>query len=334
MSSLTGRVLQGSGQQQASAIAHSETPREGATLSGLGTGMSKQLCDVVWRLSALIEDDINSGATTGEALDVLAQLQQFSLGRFLITKGRLDAEHQFVVSTWPQVRESSSGPAVAAGLHPLERFLLEESPTMRAFQKRHQAMVGILPGLAKGASSLAVVPGGHCEDLTELPDAAAVASSLRDVYHVHVQSSSAPPHEPHAQAAAKLAATPFAHAAKAVTVESWESLSLPSRVDVILTGTLAMNEPGIADVKSFYSQLRSALNEDNGMFVTGFLTRSSNASASVVQLDRMLFRNVIRTTWSEGRDPETVVSQLKAAGFGTVDIVDNNGSYATAVARV
>jgi hypothetical protein len=307
---------------------------EAETLSSMGTGMSQNLRVAVEELAAQIEADGDAATSTiRDRLDLLQQLTEFSLGRFLITKGRLDAEHQFVVSTWPQVRASARSRTMADSLHPLERFLLEESPTMRAFQKRHSAMVAALPNFLAGAKTLAIVPGCLCEDLTELPDSKAVAAGLEAVYHVHVEASAASPQGTQANASAKLASTPFGSIAEAVTVESWESLLLPRPVDLIVTGTLAMNEPEITDIGRLYGQLHGALDGEKGKLITGFLTQSSNASASVVETDRMLFRDVIRTSWSQGRSADTVASQLVAAGFARVDIIDHNGSYGTALAR-
>src|SRR5580692_3847876 len=64
-------------------------------------------------------------------LELVDQLSEFELGRFLIERGGLNGYWTHYVVTYPEMKESKS-------FHSLESFILNSAPTCLATQERYQ----------------------------------------------------------------------------------------------------------------------------------------------------------------------------------------------------
>jgi SAM-dependent methyltransferase len=298
--------------------------------------------ETVERRIQLLREKITAGGdqsfgSVREMLEVMEQLRTFSLGRFLLGNGGLDAEHTHAILTWPLVPNRH---IVEKNMKPLERFLFTESPTMRAMQQRFQRHLSELQDIIlAGGSSIASIPCGLMQDCSELDWKQALAG------HTNVRMHGVDL-DPKAvmMASRRLAEKGLLQRATVKQGDAW-SAELPERVHAISTYGLTMYEPRDSRVVDLYRQMHKNLLE-GGVLLAGFLTPpppaatemgvkspwiKSKINTKAARLERLALLHVIDARWRSFRTAEQVEAQLKEAGFHQVEILwDDAGIFPTA----
>jgi len=290
---------------------------EGTIVSG-GVGASAALCS---RAAAMKERIVAAGelpgSTVAERLELVEQLQSFSIGRALVSQGALTGAIARAVAMWPTER-ASRGPR-AAQLHPLESFLLDRSPTMLAFQAQHAlASRSVLDAIASAAGRsasgcVAVVPSRLAElslqsppSILPLPARLCVTEPdqqlFSDVLYAHSVSS----------------------LAQNSVVEHQERIQV-SGASHVVAGGLLDEIPSDADAVAELARVREMLAEGSAaeLILCGWgpLGSGPEAASDDGALDEVLLRDVISLSVPGARTGSQLLQLASAAGFSSADIV-------------
>jgi len=101
-------------------------------------------------------------------LELLEQLTEFELGRFLIERGGLNGYWTHYVITHPNQGRCSGLNTYGQPFHPLETFILDSSPYALATQQRFSLFKTQIQQYLHEGCSIASVPSGLMADLLDL----------------------------------------------------------------------------------------------------------------------------------------------------------------------
>lgn len=259
---------------------------------------------------------------------LLDELNEFELGQFLIKHEGLNGHWTHEIVTWDQHNPKR------LLKNELETALFEKIPATLATQQRFKIFQEQLQFLLDENKVFASIPSGYmsellCIDSEKLKDVQLIGIDL-DVNAIH---------------GAKQLAKQF-NLEKNLTLiqeDAW-NLSYQNEFDVITSNGLNIYEYDDARVEKLYTIFYNAL-KDNGTLITSFLTppptlstsspwKMQNLDLSALQLQKVIFIDILKAKWSAYRDIEVTQTQLMNAGFKDIQIInDEAGLFPTVVAK-
>lgn len=247
-------------------------------------------------------------------LELLHQLEQFELGRFLLHNRGLNGY-------WTAyVFQQGFGKPLT---NPLEQWLLNKSLLVQARERFERFKMELGQQLREGAH-LASIPSGLMDDLLQL--------DYRNLRHFRLTGIDVDAESLHlAQENARKRG--LEGHCQFLQRDAW-TLGVQGEFDVISSNGLNMYEPNPQRLIELYRNFQVAL-KDDGHLLISFLTPppADDAKASAwdgyniaqedLEIERALFGDVIQVKYRNFSTEDEIRSQLKAAGL-TVERVNYN----------
>jgi SAM-dependent methyltransferase len=259
-------------------------------------------------------------AGVGEQLDLLEQLAAFPFGRFLLQNRGWNGFWTDYVMQHPDRGRASGRDPDGRLLTPLERRLLDEFPTVLATQQRSRLFAAAIQARVRPDAVLASIPCGLMRDL--LARDAGGAPGLRLV-GIDLDDDSL--------ILAGRLAEGYGRGTM-VTLLRRDAWALEEResFDLIASNGLNIYEPDDDRVRALYRAFFDAL-RPGGVLVTSALTppptvdpasewRMDRIDAEALRLQRVVFADIIGTTFHCYRSSATTLGQLRVAGFAAVEV--------------
>jgi hypothetical protein len=268
------------------------------------------------------------GASVEQQLGVLDRFAATELGRFLLEHRGLNAYWTHRVVTY-QAGSAPTDPATA-----FQNHLLETLPAVLATRERFGIFQQQLQGLLRPGAVLASIPCGLMGELLLLDYA-----GLDDIKLIGIDLDTAA-----LDAAQTLAQQRDLAGRVTLRHEDAWTCGLNNEVDVLTSNGLNIYEADDARVTALYRLFFAAL-KPGGTLVTSFMTpppvlspQSPWHMAAVDQqalaLQQLLFVRIIEAKWSAFRTYEQTREQLEAAGFSSIEFIDDRARmFPTVVAR-
>lgn len=265
-------------------------------------------------------------ATVTEQLQILNELSESPLGRFLIQQRGLNGYWTNVALMHPERRYTTK-------LSRMEDFLLNRSPTVLATQERFKIFKQETQKRLHDGMTLASIPCGLMSDLLTID-----YSKVQDItlYGVDIDHDSLKEAEKQAKnfnCPANL---------ELFQMDAW-TFQLPNPVDLLTSNGLNIYEPDDSRVIALYRHFYENL-KPGGIFITSFLTppptlgspsewKPGTFNPEDGRIQRVIFADIIGANWQVFRTTEETKRQLKSAGFEIIDIsTGSSGIFPTVVA--
>lgn len=262
--------------------------------------------------------------------DDAKQLSEFEFGRFLIA-------NQGALSGW-WTYYCIIGYRRQPSMHPLERFLLEEAPTVLATRERfghfQHAAKQALARCVTASSSVAVasIPGGVAADLSTL-DVNLSQCRLRCV-SVDLDASVA--------ALAKALAKEHGRELDCICEDAW-NLSAKEDFDIVMSNGLNIYEPDRGRVVELYRGMLNTL-KPGGTLITSALTpppasgvcewNAEQIDADALARQAGIFGTILGATWSNFCTTDEMQARLREAGVVDIEVTpDRRNMFPTFVGR-
>lgn len=267
-------------------------------------------------------------------LDLLEQLAQFELGRFLIERKGLNGFWTHYVITYPEKGKVSGLSSDNGSLHPLEKYLLDRTPVILATQERFKIFKGEIQKHLHEGCALASVPCGLMACLLEL-DYSSIANFTLHGIDLDPDALS--------QASAYAEYKNLEDKCQFTQQDAW-NLSEETKYTLITSNGLNIYEPDDGKVVELYRQFYKCL-RPQGVLVVSFLTpppapglttewKMDEVDPQDALLQKIIFSDILGTKWQAYRPEKTVVDQLKQAGFVEIEILyDKAHLFPTAIAK-
>jgi SAM-dependent methyltransferase len=254
-------------------------------------------------------------ASVARQLDLLDQLTQFDLGKFLIETGGLNGYWTHYVITHPDHGRLSKKNLRGEPFSSLETFILDKAPVVLATQQRFAIFKEVLQNKVQEGCSLASVPCGLMADLLSLDYAGLQNFTLTGV-------DIDPDSIQHAQNFAK--EKELQDKCRFAQQDAW-NLCFSEEFDVITSNGLSIYEQDDEKVVELYRSFFLSLKR-GGWIVTSFLTPppalGMHSEWDLTQIDlqdallqKILFADILESKWQVFRSEKTVRKQLEKAGF-------------------
>lgn len=257
-----------------------------------------------------------------QELEILRQLTEFDLGRFLLHNKGLDGYWTSYIILYGLQKDY---------LAPFEKWLLNSAPLALATRERFYIFQKILQDNLKDGLTLASIPCGIMDDLIHLD-----TKKFRNINYVGIDYD--------------LKALEFAKR-KSMLLESVSScfyekdawdLKLTSQFDVITSNGLNIYEPEGDRVIKLYRNFYNAL-KSKGFLVTSFATPPptlsqdstwKNYNLNDIMIQKALLVDIIGAKFQAFRTEKQTKEQLEAAGFEKIDFIyDSQGMFPTVIAK-
>jgi len=293
----------------------------------------QDLTSIVAKLKGrIIRDGDKPDSTVKEQLDLVDQLMNFELGRFLLTNRGLNGVWTRYIVLYPKRRNEMV--RMGQSLIGLEKWMLERAPVMRATQERFTHFQSLLQENVRSHMKLASVPCGMMDDLLTLN-----LSNYSDVKLVGIDLDDA------SLEGAKTTAIKLNLGAKTSFIKSdaWQ-LNALNEFDIMTSNGLNIYEPNDAKVVELYKNFYLAL-KPGGILVTSFLTPPLALSPESpwnlekidpedLRLQKVIFSYILSIKWQSYRTEKQTLQQLKSAGFKNIRIIyDQAKTFPTVVAK-
>lgn len=253
-----------------------------------------------------------------ETLDILKELSEFELGRFLLqNRGFNGYWTKYIVVDGPKVDPDT--------LNAVERWILFRSPLILATQQRFGIFQEKMQARLRDGMKLASIPCGLMDDLYSL-DYSAVNSIKLDGVDIDELSIS------HAQQNAY--ARGLRWDVELHRRNAW-NLGFRSQFDLIVSNGLNVYEPDNQKVTQLYGQFYEALT-DGGVLVTSFLVPPSTwlIDEADARVQQSIFSDILQVSFLIFRTEEETRQQLESVGFTVVEVVyDTQRMFPTIVAE-
>jgi SAM-dependent methyltransferase len=256
-----------------------------------------------------------------EQLSLLKQLAEFPFGQFLLQNRGWNGFWTDYVMQHPEHGRLTGTAPDGRPLTRLERQLLDTFPIVLATQERARHFAAAIQGHVKPGAVLASIPCGLMRDLLgcDFADAAGIR-----LVGVDIDSDSL------AQAERLAETRGLAPIATFLRSDAW-MLDQRETFDLIASNGLNIYEPDDDRVVQLYRGFHDAL-KPGGVLVTSALTPPPNdALASewlaelidpqALRMQRVVFADIIGTTFQCYRNSETTQAQLSAGGFRNVQVI-------------
>jgi len=266
----------------------------------------------------------NKIAGRKDLVELLQQLQEFELGKFLIERGGLNGYWTHYAVTYPQQPRKP--------VNALEQFLFEKAPTMLATQQRFAIFKQQLQKRVRAGAHLASVP---CGLMAELLDLELLPTCKLTGIDLDAETM--------AQAEQYAESKGLSKQCEFLQRDAW-NLQLENRFDVMASNGLSIYETDDQKVVELYRQFFRAL-KPGGYLITSFLTwppipgvpsewKLEKVNRDDALLQKVVFGDVLDCKWQVYRSTETVKQQLSAAGFTEIELFFDEASiFPTVVAR-
>jgi SAM-dependent methyltransferase len=267
-------------------------------------------------------------------LELLKDLSQFGLGRFLLERGGLDGYWTNYVIHYPKQGKLSGLNSENQFFTALESFILSQAPVCLATQERFEIFKDAIQRRLYDGISLASIPCGLSADLLSLDFSQTPNFSI---FGIDIDLDSLTQSK---QIAEKLGISSRCNFTQkdAWNLESFEEF------DLITSNGLSIYEPDNQKIVDLYQQFFLAL-KPNGYLITSFLTPPPipgqltewdlmfvNSEHSLLQ--KILFSDILDSKWQVFRSEDLVRSQLLEAGFSEVEVIyDKAHIFPTAIAK-
>ncbi|STX30201.1 Exported protein [Legionella beliardensis] len=272
-------------------------------------------------------------ATVAAQLDLLEALQEFDFGRFLLQNQGINGYWTHYMLTHPMVGRQTGKNNQGQPFTSLEKFLLDEAPTMLATQQRFNIFLQESQEMVKEGAVLASIPCGLLAELLYL-DFSQVShcrligidfdqQTLKDAETIATEK--------------KLTQFTKYHQENA-----W-SLKAVAEYDLITSNGLTIYEPDDEQVAKLYKLFYQAL-KPGGKLVTSFLTPPPGLTAECewnmaalnkehLLLQQTLFANIINAKFRCFRSSDLTKQLLMQTGFHNIKFIyDKAHLFPTVVA--
>ena len=264
----------------------------------------------------------NLSMPLNEEMELLEQLSQFELGRFLLLNKGLNGYWTAYIILHGLKQQN---------LPPLETWVLRHAPTVKAAQERFRVFQKVLQEKLKDNTIIASVPCGLMDDLLTLD-----YSNKHNIRLVGIDLD-------------KKSLDLAQEQSKRINIsnidfiqsDAWK-LKNNEEFDIITSNGLNIYEPDDEKVIALYRQFHQAL-KPKGILITSFLTPPPSLSKespwrNVNQQDalkqKVIFSDIIGVTWQAFRTEEKTRKQLERAGFEVLEVIyDSQGIFPAVVAR-
>jgi SAM-dependent methyltransferase len=256
-------------------------------------------------------------------LELLRQLTEFELGRFLIQNKGLNGyfTHYIISGNHEHVPHNS-----------LEYWVLNHAPAVKATQERFYIFQAEIQKRLATGTTLASIPCGLMNDLLSL-----------DYSHAHDVNLVGIDIDPKSLELAQNnigRLKPPANTTLALK-DAW-SIDASNQFDLITSNGLNIYEPSEERVTTLYQKFYSALRPE-GYLITSFLTPPPTLSPSStwrnyevkdILQQKAIFSDILQVKWQVFRTEDQTRAQLEHAGFKVLDVIyDSQGMFPTVIAQ-
>jgi len=289
-------------------ISHAVTPETIDIISKKISGRIKQQGDKPY-------------CTIAQQLDLLDQLTQFDLGRYLLQNQGVNGywTHYFLTHPWfgRKTGKNNRGEPLSK----LEKFLLDKSPVLLATQQRFEIFLKENQQQVKDHAKLACIPCGMMGELLYLDYHNIGNIELVGIdYDLNTFNDAQ-------DLAKKQNLTKFI---KLIQQDAWH-LSFENEFDLISSNGLNIYEPDDSKVTELYRQFYKAL-KPGGKLVTSFLTFPphltqqcewdlSKINQQDLLLQKIIFVDIIEAKFQCYRSTEQTRAQLAEVGYRDIEFI-------------
>ena len=263
-----------------------------------------------------------------EPLQILAELQTFSLGRYLLLHGSLNGYWtRYCVADQAMNRKT----ALRNGLGQLEDFILNRAPSMQATQERFEIFRQETQTLLHEDITVSSIPCGFMDDLLNLD-----YSQTSNIRRVGLDI------DPESVEGALANAKTYALKSEAYIADAWDLRAYAKQFDLITSNGLNIYVDNQEHELELYRTFASAL-KPGGWLITSFLTpppsmdrnspwQITDRAAAVRQ--KIIFSDVLNAKWRVFRSEAQMRELLALAGFKVLNLsCDRQKLLPTVVAR-
>lgn len=289
---------------------------------------TKPKCSLEETVSQIHDKIVKRGdlpyATVARQLELLDQMAQFELGRFLLQN------HCGLNGYWTYYLLNST----QAVDHPMEQFLMFRAPVMKANHERYKTFRETIQKELRDGATLASIPCGLMGDLLHLD-----YSSLKQFKLVGIDL------DPESiQQAEKLAKERGLNKhVHFMTADAWK-FEAKAEYDLITSNGLNFYEPNDDKVVELYRKFYQSL-KPGGLLVTSFVTpppgvhnrcewKMDKISLEDALLQKIIAADMLEARWQSFRSTDQTRQQLEKAGFSDLQFLpDTAHLFPTVLAR-
>jgi ubiquinone/menaquinone biosynthesis C-methylase UbiE len=253
-----------------------------------------------------------SHISKSQQLEILNELSQFELGRFLIERRGVNGFWTHYVASYPEKPKTS--------LSSLEVFLLEKAPTCVATQERFAIFKREIRKKIKEECFFASVPSGLMAEFLDQDFSSATSVKLEAI-DLDLETLE--------QAKEYAQAKEVSEFCRFTQNDAW-NLESEGLYDLIASNGLTIYEPDDKNVLRLFQRFFKAL-KVGGTLVTSFLTpppipgKSTEWDMNYVNsedalLQKIIFTDILGAKWQVFRSEQTVRDLLNKAGFQEIEI--------------
>ncbi len=267
-------------------------------------------------------------STSKERLEMLDDLKQCELGKFLLKNQGLNGywTHYILTRPWQKQKTKLKNKT--------EQFILDNAPTSIATQQRFIHFLKENQKLVKNGACLASLPCGMLGELLYLD-----FSKIKDfkLIGIDLDEKTFEDAKSLAKKQSLLEKTEF------IQKNAWD-LTVNEEFDLISSNGLNIYEPDDDKVTQLYQKLYHAL-KPGGTLVTSFLTPPPTVTDSCewnfskinqddLKKQKILFLDILQAKWTCYRSTEQTKKQLASVGFQNMTFIDDEAKlFPTVIAK-
>ncbi len=252
-------------------------------------------------------------ATVDLQLELLDQIIQFELGRFLLERGGLNGYWTDYVIKYPS-RAQISG-------NNIETFLLNKAPTCLAIRERFEIHKKEIQKRVKEGVSFASIPCGVMADLLDV-DYSGISNFKLTGIDIDPETL---------EEAEELAKEKKLQGDCEFYVRDAWNLQIENQFDLMTSSGLNIYVSDDEKVTALYHQFCRAL-KPKGCLLTSFLTpppglpvqtewNISKIHLPDAQMQKLIFNDILDCKWQTFRTKNQTIEQLKKAGFEKFELI-------------
>ncbi len=262
--------------------------------------------------SRLISESEKSLVNLKEQLDVLDQLAEFPLGRFII-------EHKGLNGYWLNYTLTTS--VAEKGVSELERFFLERAPATLAMRDSFTISQQIIQQNLKNGIVIASIPCGVMANVLTID-----YSSIKEMRLIGIDLD----FEALVYANQLAEDMKLGHEIEFSQYDAWK-IDTNSEYDIISSHGLNLYLDHESELIELYERLNRSL-KNGGLLISSFLPPSPSRSADSpwvmaeineedLRLQKIMISDVARVKWRHYYTYDQVANQMKHAGFKSVEFI-------------
>lgn len=289
---------------------------------GIITYSKSSTCLILNDLKQKLKSKNNLTLPFEEEIELLNQLTQFELGRFLLINKGLNGYWTAYIILYGLKKDN---------LPPLEDWLLKKSPVARATQERFRIFSQQLQSRLKDGMTLASIPCGLMDVLLRLD-----YSNFSNIQLVGIDL------DPESLKLAEENAKNYKPLCISYLQKDAWNLGIKEEYDIITSNGLNIYQPDDQKVIALYKEFFKAL-KPGGVLITSFLTPPpalckespwKNYSQEDLLKQKAIFTDIIEVSWQTFRTETQMREHLKVAGFKILEVIyDSQGMFPTIIAQ-